>query len=123
MATALWHKEVGLEHFTPERLRDQNVLQLTQKIRYELDPDLGLRDATCGFLEIRTKDSKTYVKRIDQAYGHPDNPVSQKAIEAKFMACAAKARTKIPEKKLKELVKVILALEAVKDIRQVLMLL
>jgi 2-methylcitrate dehydratase PrpD len=119
VATALWHKEVGLEHFTPKRLRDQNVLQLAQKIRYELDPDLGLRDATHGFLEIRTKDSKTYVKRIDQAYGHPDNPVSQKAIEAKFMACAAEARAKIPEKKLKEAVKLILALEEVKDIQQI----
>ena len=119
VATALYHKEVGLAHFTPERLKDQNVLKLAQKIRYELDPSLGLRDATRGFLEIRTKDNKTYAKRIDQAYGHPDNPVSQKSVVAKFMDCADKARTKIPEKKLKEAVKCILALEDVKDIRQV----
>ena len=122
VATALYHKEVGLEHFTPERLKDKNVLQLAQKIRYELDPGLGLRDATKGFLEIRTKDNKTYAKRIDQAYGHPDNPVSQKGVVEKFMACADKARTKIPEKKLKEAVKCILALEEIKDIRQVVTL-
>jgi 2-methylcitrate dehydratase PrpD len=122
VATALYHKEVGLAHFTPERLKDQNVLKLAQKIRYELDPDLGLRDATRGFLEIRTKDNKTYAKRIDQAYGHPDNPVSQKGVVEKFMACADKARIKIPEQKLKAAAKCILALEDVKDIRQVVTL-
>lgn len=122
VATALYHREAGLEHFTPERLKNQNVLQLAQKIRYELDPGLGLKDATRGFLEIKTKDNRTYAKRIDQAYGHPDNPVSQKAVVTKFMTCADKARTKIPEKKLREAVKCILALEDVKNIRQVVTL-
>jgi 2-methylcitrate dehydratase PrpD len=123
VATALYHKEVGLKHFTPERLKDKNVLQLAQKIRYDLDPGLGLRDATRGFLEIKTKNNLTYAKRIDQAYGHPDNPISQKGVVAKFMACAAKARTKIPEEKLKEAAKCILALEEIKDIRQIVALL
>ena len=123
VATALYHKEVGLKHFTPELLNDKNVLQLAQKIRYELDPGLGLRDATRGFLEIKTKDNKTYAKQIDQAYGHPDNPVSQRGVVAKFMACADKAKTKIPQKKLKEVSKYILALEEIKDIRKIVALL
>ncbi len=123
VATALYHKEVGLEHFTPERLKDENVLQLAQKIRYELDPGLGLRDATRGFLEIKTKDNQTCGKWIDRAYGNPDNPISQKGLVAKFMSCADKARIKIPEKKLKEAAKCILALEEIEDIRQVVALL
>jgi 2-methylcitrate dehydratase PrpD len=123
VATALYYKEVGLAHFTPERLKDQNVLQLAQKIRYELDPGLGLRDATRGFLEIKTKGNKTYAKRIDQAYGHPDSPISQKGLVAKFMSCADRARTKIPQRKLKKAAKSILALEKSKDIRQILALL
>lgn len=123
VATALYHKEVELKHFTPERLKDEKVLQLAQKVRYDLDPDLGLRDATRGYLEIRTKDNKTYAKRIDQAYGHPDNPVSEKALVAKFMSCADKAKAKLSEEKLNELVKRILALEELKDIRQLAALL
>jgi len=119
VATALYYKEVGLEHFTPERLKDENVLKLAQKIRYDLDPDLGLRDATRGFLEIRTKDNQTYAKRVDQAYGHPANPISDKDLVAKFMSCADKARAKIPTAKLDELVKRILALEETRDIRQI----
>ena len=123
VATALYYKEVGLEHFTPDRLKDQNVQQLAQKIRFDVNPDLGLKDATRGYLEIRTKDNQTYAKRIDRAYGHPDNPVSRKALVAKFMSCADKAKKKIPEEKLKELVKHILALEEIKDIRQIAALL
>jgi 2-methylcitrate dehydratase PrpD len=123
VATALFYNEVGLKHFTPERLKDENVLQLAQKIRYDLDLDLGLRDATRGFLEIRTRDNQTYAKRIDQAYGHPDHPVSQKALVAKFMSCADKAKTKIPQAKLKEAVKCILSLEEIKDMQQVVELL
>jgi 2-methylcitrate dehydratase PrpD len=123
VATAIYYKEVGLEHFTPERLKDEKVLQLAQKIRYDLDAGLGLRNATRGFLEIKTKDNKTYAKRIDEAYGHPDNPVFCKDLVEKFMSCAAKAKTKIPEEKLKEIVKRILALEELKDIRQIVELL
>jgi 2-methylcitrate dehydratase PrpD len=123
VATALYNKEVGLEHFTPERLKDENVLQLAQKIRYDLDPSLGLRDATRGFLEIKAKDNKTYAERVDRAYGHPDNPVSETAVVAKFMSCADKAKTRIPEKELKEVSKWILSLEEIKDIRQIVRLL
>ncbi|UCE33285.1 MAG: MmgE/PrpD family protein [Deltaproteobacteria bacterium] len=75
VATALYNKEVGLEHFTPDRLKDKNVLQLAQKIRYDVDPGLGLREATRGFLEIKTKDNKAYAKRVDRAYGHPHKPI------------------------------------------------
>jgi len=123
VATALYHKEVGLKHFMPERLKDEKVLQLAQKVRYDLDPGLGLKEATRGFLEIKTKDNRTYAKRINQAYGHPDNPISRKDLVEKFMSCAAKAKTKIPEEKLKEIVKRILALEELKDIRQMVELL
>jgi 2-methylcitrate dehydratase PrpD len=123
VATALYHKEVALKHFTAERLKDENVLQLAQKIRYDLDPGLGLRDATRGFLEIKTKDNRTYAERVDQAYGHPDNPVSRKDLVEKFMSCADKAKTRIPEAKLKEIVKRILALEELKDIGQIVELL
>ena len=91
--------------------------------RYELDPGLGLRDATRGFVEIKTRDHKTYAKRIDQAYGHPDKPVSEKAVVAKFMSCAGKAKTKIPEENLKKVSKCILELEEMKDVRQIAALL
>jgi 2-methylcitrate dehydratase PrpD len=119
VATALYHKDVGLEHFTPERLKDNNVLRLAQKIRYDLDPGLGLRDATRGFLEIKTKDNKIYAKRVDQAYGHPDKPISKEGLTKKFMDCADKAVSKIPLINLEQAIKYIMTLEEVEDIRDI----
>lgn len=120
LATALCYKSVDLDHFTPQRLKNENVLQLARKTRYDLDPDLGLREATRGFLEIKTKDNKTYSKQVDQAYGHPENPISEDDLVKKFMDCANKAVKKIPEKHLQKTVKYIMALEAVEDIREIM---
>jgi 2-methylcitrate dehydratase PrpD len=116
VATALYNKEVGLEHFTPKRLKDENVLQLAQKIRYDLDPGLGLREATRGFLEIKTKDNKTYAKRVDRAYGHPDKPISKEDLVKKFMDCVDKAVKSIPMIQLEKAAKDIMTLEEVEEI-------
>jgi 2-methylcitrate dehydratase PrpD len=119
LATALVYRNVTLDHFTPESLKDEKVLNLARKVRYELNPHLGLREATRAFLEIKTRDNQTYSKQIDQAYGHPDHPISKEALVDKFMDCAAKAVKKIPEKRLKKVSECILGLEALKDIREV----
>jgi 2-methylcitrate dehydratase PrpD len=120
IATALYYKGVGLEHFTPKSLKNENVINLAQKIRYEVDPDLGLKDATRGFLEIKMKNGKIYSKRIDQAYGHPDNPISEDDLIKKFIDCANKAVKKISENDLDKVLKYIKALEEVEDIRKVM---
>jgi len=120
LATALYYKSVGLNHFTPQRLKNENVLQLAQKVRYDLDPDIGLREATRGFLEIKTKDNKTFSKHVDQAYGHPENPISEDDLVNKFMDCASRVVKKIPEKHLEKAVKYIMTLEAVEDIREIM---
>lgn len=120
IATALYYKNVGLDHFTPQRLKNKNVLRLAQKTRYDVDVNLGLREATQGFLEIKTKANKTFSKQVDKAYGHPENPISEDDLVKKFMDCAGKAVKKIPEKHLKKLVKYIMTLEAVEDIRDIM---
>ena len=111
---------MGLDHFTLQRLKNENVLQLARKTRYDVDPSLGLREATRGFLEIKTKDNKTYSKQVDQAYGHPDNPISEDDLVKKFMDCAGKAVKKIPEKHLEQAIKRIMRLEEIEDMREIM---
>ncbi|MFC1864095.1 MmgE/PrpD family protein [Thermodesulfobacteriota bacterium] len=120
LATALYYKRVDLDHFTPQRLMNEDVLQLARKTRYDVDPDLGLRDATRGFLEIRTKDNKIFSKQVDHAYGNPENPIKEDDLINKFMDCAKKAVKKIPEKHLEKAVKYIMTLETVGDIREIM---
>lgn len=120
LATALHYKNVSLDHFTPQGLQNDNVRQLARKIRYDVDPALGLKEATKGLLEIKTKDNKIYSKQVDQAYGHPDNPISEDDLIKKFIDCANKAVKKIPEKDLEKAVKYIMSLEEIEDVRKIM---
>ncbi|MBN1255496.1 MAG: MmgE/PrpD family protein [Deltaproteobacteria bacterium] len=120
VATALCHNDVNLSHFTVKSLKDKDVLQLARKMTYEVDSKLGLQEATQGFLEIRTQDEQVYAKRVEYAYGHPSNPISQEALATKFLDCAKNAEEKIPEEHLKKTIERIFSLEEVNDIVEVL---
>ena len=118
VATAIVHGTVTLEHFSPRALSDPVVLELARKVSYGVDEKLSLRQATQGFLQIKTKDGRTYPKRLEFAYGHPENPMSDEAFVAKFMDCAKHSVKKFSTRTLNKIVELILNLEEIKDISE-----
>ena len=119
VATALKHKRVTLDNFFPEALKDKDILKLAAKMTYEVDPSLSIKDATAGFLEITANNNRVYSKRIDHAYGHPGNPISQDALVKKFQDCAGHAANQLPEINLKKAIDMIFSLEKVVNIAEV----
>jgi 2-methylcitrate dehydratase PrpD len=115
IATALRYGRVTLDHFTPQALADQDVLEVAREVTYEVDTGLTLKEATQGFLQINTR-NEVISKAVTFAYGHPKNPISQEALVSKFMDCARHSVKRISEKKLNELVELILSLEQVENI-------
>jgi 2-methylcitrate dehydratase PrpD len=118
LATALLHGGVRLDHFTPQALADQDVLQMAGKVTYEVDSGLTLKEAVRGFVQIHTEDA-TLSRRVDLPYGHPQNPISQEALVAKFMDCTKHSATQLSEKRLEEVVELIGNLEEVEDVREI----
>jgi 2-methylcitrate dehydratase PrpD len=118
VATALRYGRVTLDHFTPQALADQDVLEVARKVTYEVDTGQTLKEAVRGFLQINTK-NETLSKRVDFPYGHPKNPISQEALVLKFMDCAKHSARRISKKKLDEIVELILNLEQVENIREI----
>ena len=118
VATALLYGKVTLDHFTPQALADQDVLAIARKVTYEVDTGQTLKEAARGFLQINTR-NETLSKRVDFAYGHPKNPISQEALVSKFMDCARHSAKRISKKKLDEIVELILNLEQVENIREI----
>jgi 2-methylcitrate dehydratase PrpD len=118
VATALRYGRVTLDHFTPQALADQDVLEVARKVTYEVDTRLTLKEATQGFLQINTR-NEIISKGVTFAYGHPKNPISQEALVSKFMDCARHSVKRISEKKLNELVELILSLEQVENIGEI----
>jgi 2-methylcitrate dehydratase PrpD len=115
VATALLYGRVALDHFTPQALADQDILEVARKVTYEVDTGLTLKEAVRGFLQISTR-NETLSKRVNFPYGHPKNPISQEALVLKFMDCAKHSARSISTKKLNEIVELILNLEQVENI-------
>jgi 2-methylcitrate dehydratase PrpD len=116
VAVALVYQNVSLDHFTPQALLDENVLDITRRILYEVNPEL---DSNQGFVQIKTGHGEISSKKIDHIYGHRKNPISQDALVSKFMDCARYSTKKISQKDLNRVVQLILHLEDVKDMGEI----
>lgn len=94
------------------------MLELACKATYEVDPRLTLKEALGGFVQIGTK-SGTLSRRVDVPLGHPENPVSQEALVAKFKHCAQHAARGISERRLDEVMELIWNLEEVDNMNEI----
>ena len=117
VAVALVYKGVMLSHFTPKGLLDHLVLEVASRITYEVDTQLGLGE---GLIQIKTDQGEITSRNTEFVYGHPRNPISQEALVAKFMDCAAYSVKKISKKNLNKAVQLILNLEDVKKIGEII---
>lgn len=116
VATALRHGEVTLDSFTAEALCDEGVLSLAGKLSHQVDPDLGLRQAVQGKLEVHCADGTVYCEAVDQVYGSSERPLSPDDLMAKFIECAAHAATPVPATALDRFVVDVMAIEGINDI-------
>jgi len=121
IAIALVDKRVTLGHFTPQALLDPDILEVAQKITYEIGTttEEGADTAPQGLVQIKTKHEEISSKEIEFLYGHPKNPMSQEALVAKFMDCAVYSIRRISKKNLNKVVQLILHLEDVKNIGEI----
>lgn len=123
IATALVHKKVILGHFVPNALLDKDVLQVAQKINYEIDSasehdrKFAVPDA---LIHIKTKQGKISSTGIEFIYGFPQNPMSQDALIAKFMDCASYSIKKISTENLRKIIRLVTNLEEVNNISQIM---
>ena len=117
VATALLHRTVNLCHFFPSALKDAAVLELAQRMSFEVDPKFGM---TAGSVEIRTHDGSVQSRRIDQPYGHPSNPMSDEDLIRKFRDCAGHSARPLRPTHLDKLIGNILGLETHADVRAAL---
>ncbi len=119
VAQAIVHKKVSLDSFTTTALADQEVIAMARKCTYEIDPALTRARAVEGTVQIKTKNGTTHTQTIELIYGHPQNPMSEEALMAKFTDCAKHAPKKFSKKTVNTIVNSILNLEDFDDISEV----
>lgn len=91
VATALIDGAVTLDSFTTERIADPATRTLAHKVVELRNPDWGRSEAASGSLTVTFDDDTTISHRVMQAAGHPDRPMDDAALIAKFVDCAGHA--------------------------------
>ena len=120
MAVAVARRKVALGDFVGKSLEDPVVLELAQRVSYQLDPNynhvLGMRP---GKVEIKTKDGRTYSLKQDIPYGNPKRPMSWENLITKFRDCATYAAKPLPQESVNEAIQMLTNLEGVDDVSQI----
>jgi 2-methylcitrate dehydratase PrpD len=98
---------------TPQGLFDQQSIRIANLIEWEVDESLG----RSGIVEVTLASGEVRSRRVDQAPGHRDNPLTDDQRQQKFIACAQHAGSTISEPSLRQVTDLVASLEDVPDIR------
>lgn len=119
VAWALIYGSVGLEAFTPEAIRNKEVLTLSRKVQPIPDESLSRLGVSPTIVNIITKSGKTFTKKIETAYGSPENPMTMDDVSNKMNDCIANAACDFKEEDVEKLKSLCMNLEEVDDVRQI----
>ena len=120
VAVAIARRDVSIGDFFEEKIRTSTpVLQLAKKVRVIVDQEpIDMGHAPC-VVDIKTKDGKTYSRRVEILRGGPREPLSMEEVAQKFRKCAAFSAKPISEENIKEIIREVNNLENVTNVASV----
>ena len=72
-------------------LDDPDVIGMAQRVVTRTRPGWGVQNAASGALALNLVDGRSLHGEVAQAAGHPDSPLSDEQLIAKFVHCCAYA--------------------------------
>jgi 2-methylcitrate dehydratase PrpD len=115
-ALALLEGVASEDKFTNEKVNDPQLVALREKVKTNLNENLGVFEAK---ITVKMKDGKTYHRHILAPKGEPENPANFAELEDKFKSLAALV---IPGENTEQLVEKIKHLENVTDVKEIVAL-
>ena len=119
VATALVYRKASLDEFSDKAVQNPVVQSVIKKVAVIPDPDLE-QHMQSAIVTIRLHDGRRYTKRVDDALGHPENPMFLDQIIDKYKNCAVGT---ISEDNIERSINEILDFEKVKNLGRLLTLL
>jgi 2-methylcitrate dehydratase PrpD len=89
VAAALRRQQFGLSELEPEAIADKDILALTQKVGYRIDPDSPFPAAYSGEVVITMDDGRVLRHREQINRGAADRPLTNSEIIVKYEANAS----------------------------------
>ncbi len=119
VATALVRRSVGLDDYTDSAIRNREILEVTRKMRVEVDNTLHRPGPEPTRVRIRTKNGKEFVKVVENPLGSLERPMSFEDCARKFRDCAKN----LDASRSDEVIQRVGELERVNDIQEIIRLL
>ncbi len=114
----------GIGEFTEEAIKSPDILDMSDKIRIQVDADLkqaeGMDPAKIG---VTTQQGQTYIEQSVSPANSPEKSPPFSAYERKFRDCAAYSVKALAEKQVDGIIASIKHLEQIDDIRELVELL
>jgi len=121
VAAAVVHRDVFIAQFTEEAIKNPEVLEISNKVRVIVDPELSKIAAANvpHTVEIKTKAGNTYTRTVEYVLGHPKNPMSFDDCVEKFRKCLTFSIKPLSKENTDEVVSLVRDLENLKDVGRV----
>jgi len=116
-AAMLVHGRCGVSTYTEDAIRDPRVLELAQRVRYEVKDYPTYPAAFPGGVQITTRDGRTLEADLPHQRGGPENPMTAGEVREKYRENAVLA---LDEDAVEALEETILALEEQENLRSAL---
>ncbi len=88
VSTAMVKGRVTVNDFTPEAIKDKDVLAMAARFTVEHDPSMTRHGVGPAKLRITLKDGTTFIREVEHCLGSPERPMTFDDIAAKFRGCA-----------------------------------
>jgi len=84
-AAGMIYGKAGLQEFSEDTVRNEQILELTRKIHVEADEELSraFPAKQTAIVTIRTKDGE-YTERVDYPKGEPENPLTDEEFRIRY---------------------------------------
>jgi 2-methylcitrate dehydratase PrpD len=123
-AAVLARGRAGIGEFTEEAIKSADILNMSSKVRIEVDKNVGEKKGLIpAKIGVTTKQGKTFIEQAEiPAEGAP-KPLPFSDYERKFRDCATYAVKPRFKKQIENIIALVKNLEKVKDIRELVELL
>jgi len=118
VGVAVVYRDVTLNSFTKDGIKDEKVLGIASRVRAVVEPELTAvpsAQAPC-LIEIKTKRGKVGPRRVDHVKGGPHNPMTLEECIEKFRKCVDFSIKPLPKENTEEVIDMVKGLEDVSNI-------
>lgn len=117
ISVALLKGHPGVEVFEEKSIQDRRVLEFARKVKLVVDPDVTpyFPANEPSKVTVNLRNGKGYSKTVICSKGTPDNPMSDKELEAKYTRFASRV---IPDKQVAKTIELIRNLDRLPSVRE-----